>query len=127
MHLYSTIFANVDLRSVKGLVEVEHKGPSIVQLHTVQLPQDGSATHFLRGTGLPNEWIDFDRATMVSPIVYYTVFISYSSKNEDFAKRLYSDLQSNGVRCWFAPEDFKIGDKIRPLIDELIHLHDKLL
>jgi hypothetical protein len=40
---------------------------------------------------------------------------------------LYADLQSNHIRCWFAPEDLKIGDKIRTGIDEAIHLHDKLL
>ena len=127
VHLYSTIFANVDLHSVKGLVEVNHEGPSIVQLHTVQLPKDGSSVHFLRGTGLPDEWIDFYRASLMRPIVYHSCFISYSSKNEDFAKRLYSDLQSEGVRCWFAPEDLKIGDKIRTGIDEAIRIHDKLL
>src|SRR5439155_14333366 len=31
------------------------------------------------------------------------------------------------VRCWFAPEDLKIGAKIRHGIDEAIRLHDKLL
>jgi hypothetical protein len=31
------------------------------------------------------------------------------------------------VRCWFAPEDLKIGDKLRPSFDESIRLHDKLL
>ena len=61
------------------------------------------------------------------PIDYYSCFISYSSKDEDFAKRLYADLQSHNVRCWFAPEDLKIGDKIRTGIDEAIRLHDKLL
>jgi hypothetical protein len=61
------------------------------------------------------------------PIDYYTCFISYSSKDEAFTKRLYSDLQSNNVRCWFAPEDLKIGEKIRPRIDEAIRMHDKLL
>jgi len=40
---------------------------------------------------------------------------------------LHADLQANGVRCWFAPEDLKIGEKIRPRIDEAIHLQDKLL
>jgi hypothetical protein len=37
------------------------------------------------------------------------------------------DLQSKRVRCWFAPEDMKIGDKIRPTIDQSIRIHDKLL
>jgi hypothetical protein len=31
------------------------------------------------------------------------------------------------VRCWFAPEDLKIGDKFRDRIDESIRLHDKPL
>ncbi|MCB9087395.1 MAG: toll/interleukin-1 receptor domain-containing protein [Calditrichae bacterium] len=58
---------------------------------------------------------------------FYSCFISYSSKDEDFAKRLHADLQSEGVRCWFAPEDMKIGDKIRQRIDESIRMYDKLL
>jgi hypothetical protein len=58
---------------------------------------------------------------------YYSCFISYSSKDEAFAQRLHTDLQQKGVRCWFAPEDMKIGDKIRPRIDESIRIHDKLL
>jgi hypothetical protein len=28
----------------------------------------------------------------------------------------YADLQSKGVRCWFASEDMKIGDRLRPRI-----------
>jgi hypothetical protein len=31
------------------------------------------------------------------------------------------------VRCWFAPEDIKIGDKFRIRIDEAIRTYDKLL
>jgi len=60
-------------------------------------------------------------------IQYYPCFISYSSKDQDFAERLYADLQSKGVRCWFAPEDMKTGDEIRSRIDEAIRIHDKLL
>ena len=61
------------------------------------------------------------------PIDYYSCFISYSSKDQAFAERLHADLQSKGVRCWFAPEDMDIGDKIRPRIEESIRLYDKLL
>ena len=67
------------------------------------------------------------RQTLPVPPEYYTCFISYSSKDESFAKRLHSDLQSKGVTCWFAPEDMKIGEKIRSSIDEAIQTHDKLL
>lgn len=125
--LEHTAIAKADLRATKGLTTIQHGGPSYIELFSVQLPQDGSALHFLRGTGVPNEWIDFWRATMMHPIQYHSCFISYSSNDEIVAKRLYADLQSEGVRCWFAPEDMKIGDRIRQRIDEAIHVHEKLL
>ena len=67
------------------------------------------------------------RSLAQHPIEYYTCFLSYSSKDEAFAKQLYADLQSQGVRCWFALEDMKTGEKIRHRIDESIRLYDKLL
>ena len=60
-------------------------------------------------------------------IIFHSCFISYSSKNEDFARKLHDDLQKKGVRCWFAPEKMKIGSKIRYAIDQAIHLQDQLL
>lgn len=122
-----TIIAGVDLRTTQGLAAINHQGPSIVQLHTVQLPQDGSALHFLRGIGIPDEWIDFWRSTMIHPIQYHSCFISYSSEDNILVRRLHADLQAQGVGCWFAPHDMKIGAKIRPTIDQAIHIHEKLL
>jgi type I restriction enzyme M protein len=55
------------------------------------------------------------------------VFISYSSKDELFTRRLRADLERRRIQCWFAPEDLKIGAKIRSSIDEAILKHDKLL
>jgi hypothetical protein len=60
-------------------------------------------------------------------IQFYSCFISYSSTDNDFARRLHADLQDNGVRCWFAPKDMKTGAKIRDAIDEAIRLRDKVL
>jgi TIR domain/Pentapeptide repeats (8 copies) len=122
-----TVFANLDLQHTKGLLDLVHNGPSLISLHTVQLPQDGSALHFLRGAGVPDEWIDDYRTRMMHPIQYHSLFISYSSKDDTLARRLHADLQDQGVRCWFASEDMKIGDEIRSRIDEAIHLQEKLL
>ena len=58
---------------------------------------------------------------------FYSCFISYSTKDQDFADRLYADLQAKGVRCWFAPHDIQGGKKIHEQIDEAIRLYDKLL
>ncbi len=57
----------------------------------------------------------------------HSCFISYSHKDKDFAKRLYNDLRDNGIRCWFAQEDMRIGDEIRSEIDKSIRGYDKLL
>jgi TIR domain/Pentapeptide repeats (8 copies) len=127
VYLWGTTLADLDLRSVQGLIEIRHGGPSFVSLHSIQLPQDGSALHFLRGAGIPDEWIDFYRSTMMHPIQYQSVFISYSSDDESLSKRLHADLQANGVRCWFAPHDLKPGDFFRQEIDKAIHVQDKLL
>jgi hypothetical protein len=62
-----------------------------------------------------------------SLIQFYSCFISYASKDNSFAERLYADLQNKGVRCWFAPQDMKIGDRIRDTIDQQIRLREKLL
>lgn len=125
--LWKTILTKIDLRTTKGLSAIKHDGPSFIELFNVQLPQDGSILPFLRGVGVPDEWIDFWRTTMMQPIQYHSCFISYASEDRLLASRLHADLQAQGVRCWFAPEDMKIGDKIRQRIDEAIHVQDKLL
>ncbi len=65
--------------------------------------------------------------SIVGAIQYYSCFISYSTKDQEFADRLYADLQAKGVRCWFAPHDIVGGRKIHEQLDEAIRLHDKLL
>ncbi|MCB9106872.1 MAG: toll/interleukin-1 receptor domain-containing protein [Anaerolineales bacterium] len=58
---------------------------------------------------------------------YYSCFISYSSKDKEFAEQLYRDLRNAGVHCWFAPEDLKTGEVIRASIENSIRKYDKLL
>ncbi len=122
-----TVFLHINFRTTKGLARINHLGPSPIHLSSLQLPQDDSALHFLRGVGLTDEQIDAWRSTAMLPIQYHSVFISYSSKDETLAHRLHVDLQAHGVRCWFAPEDMKIGNKIRDRIDQAIHLQDRSL
>lgn len=57
----------------------------------------------------------------------HIAFMSYSSQDQEFADRLHTDLQRNGVRCWYAPYDMKTGDEIRSRIDESILSYEKLL
>jgi hypothetical protein len=77
--------------------------------------------------GLPDNLIEYLPPLLNQAIQFYSCFISYSSKDDDFARRLHADLQDKGVRCWFAPHDMKIGAKILDTLDEAIRLRDKVL
>lgn len=121
-----TVFGATDLTTTKGLDNCTHHGPCVIDYQTLQSSKTLPLA-FLRGCGLPDYYIDYIPSLINQPIQYYSCFISYSSKDEGFTQRLYADLQNKGVRCWYAPEDLKIGDKTRIRIDEVIRLHEKLL
>ncbi|MBV9784892.1 MAG: toll/interleukin-1 receptor domain-containing protein [Acidisphaera sp.] len=124
--LLETVFGNVNLSTCKNLETITHSGPSVIDTRTLQ--RSGRLPLiFLRGVGLPDTLIEYLPSLLGQAVQLYSCFISYSSKNDDFAQRLYADLQNKGVRCWFAPEDMKIGAKIRDTIDEAIRLRDKVL
>jgi hypothetical protein len=125
--VWGTHFSNVDLSVAKGLETVVHGGPSSVGIDTIYKSHGKIPEVFLRGCGVPDELIDFIRSMVGRPIEFYSCFISYSTKDQEFAERLHTDLQAKGVRCWFAPHDIKGGGKLHEQIDEAIRLHDRLL
>jgi hypothetical protein len=122
-----TTFANVDLSEVKGLETVRHSGPSTIGIDTIYRSQGKIPEAFLRGAGVPDSFITYMHSLTGEAIQYYTCFISYSTKDQDFATRLHADLQAKGVRCWFALEDIAGGKKLHEQIDQAIRLYDKLL
>jgi hypothetical protein len=125
-HIGNTVFGDCNLMSAKNLDKCIHINPSIIDHFT--LAQSGHLPlSFLRGCGLPDFIIDNISTLQSSAITFYSCFISYSSKDTEFAERLYSDLQNNSIRCWFAPEDMKGGKKSYDQINEAIRIHDKLL
>ena len=144
---HATSFAAVDLSTVKGLETIQHRSPSTIGMDTISKSHGKIPEVFLRGCGLQDWEIELvkiyqpnlgsaDLTTILyrvselrtgAPVRYSSCFISYSTKNQDFAERLHADLQAKGVRCWFAPEEMKGGRKLHEQIDEAIRLHDKLL
>jgi uncharacterized protein YjbI with pentapeptide repeats len=123
----NTSFENVDLSTVRGLETVRHVGRSYIDMHTIYCSHGKIPETFLRGVGLPDEFIAYIPSLVAQPIQFYSCFISYSTKDQDFAERLHADLQDKGVRCWFAPEDVQGGRKLHEQIDEAIRRYDKLL
>lgn len=123
----ATLLTNLDLRFVKGLDTIEHVAPSDIGIQTLSKSQGKISEVFLHGAGIPDRFIRSIPLWVDKPIEHYSCFISYSSKDEEFARQLYNDLQDNDVRCWFAPENLKIGDEFLVEIDRSIRIYDKLL
>jgi uncharacterized protein YjbI with pentapeptide repeats len=122
-----TICGNVDLSTVHGLETVAHQGPSTIGIDTLYRSNGIIPEDFLRGAGVPDEMITHVKALVGRPFEFYSCFISYSSKDQEFAERLHADLRNKGVRCWFAPHDVQGGRKLYEQIDQAIHVHERLL
>jgi hypothetical protein len=125
--LQGTIFADTNLSGTKGLELCRHHGPSSIGIDTFVKSNGKIAEIFLRGCGVPEQFITYARSLVGLPIEFYSCFISYSSHDQAFAERLNADLRAKNLRCWFAPEDLKIGDRFQERIEESIQLFDKVI
>jgi uncharacterized protein YjbI with pentapeptide repeats len=122
-----TIFADIDLRGVLSLDKIRHDGPSTIGVNTLTQSRGRIAEAFLRGTGVPDNIIVFANSLTTKPVEFYSCFISYSTRDQQFADRIYADLQRAGVRCWFAPHSAELGRKLHEQIHEAIRIHEKVL
>lgn len=122
-------FADVDLSTTKGLETVIHHGPSTIGIDTLYKSNGQIPEAFLRGAGVPDEFITQIPALIASvgPIQFQSCFISYSHRDEEFAKRLHSAMRAQNLRVWFAPEEMKGGKTLREQIYQAIQVHDRLL
>lgn len=125
----ATNFGSNDLSTVKGLTTVVHFGPSAIGIDTLYKSGGGIPDIFLRSCGVPDDFITYLPSLIGTQqaIQFYSCFISYSHKDEEFAKRLYSRMRDEHLRVWFAPEDVKGGEKLSEQIDRAIQVHDRLL
>jgi len=122
-----TLFADNDLSTVKGLETVHHLGPSTIGIDTIYKSKGNIPEAFLRGAGVPEDFITYMRSLVGKAIDFYSCFISYSSQDSDFAQRLYADLQAKNVRCWKFDENAKWGKPVWGEIDTAIRHYDKLV
>ena len=124
--LVGTNFADVDLSQVKDLETIFHRGPCEISISTIYKSKGKIPFEFLRGAGIPDNFIEYMQSLTGGAFEFYSCFISYSSEDRKFAERLYADLQANGVRCWYAPHHGQAGQKLHEQIDQAIRLHEKL-
>ena len=124
--LFETVFSDTNLSAVQGLETCEHHGPSTLDYRTFTRSGPFSLA-FLRGCGLPDALINYLPSLLNEPFQFYSCFISYSSADENFCRRLHGRLQDAELRVWFAPHDIQGGRKIHEQIDQAIRVYDKLL
>jgi len=142
-----SVIADVNFGTAYALDTIQHLGPSYIDIQTLYLSRGSIPEIFLRGCGLSDIQIEVAKLhnpilsqdqiteitkkiqnTLVGGVVgYHSSYISYASEDQVFAEKIYNDFQEKGVRCWFYPEDMRIGDKIRSTIDRSIQSHDKVL
>jgi uncharacterized protein YjbI with pentapeptide repeats len=122
-----TVFADCDLSAALGLDAVRHEGPSTLGLDTVIRSRGQLPPGFLRGVGVPDAVAAYVRSLNTEAPPFYTCFISHTSQDQEFARRLYSDLQLRGVRCWSYAETSIVGRRVWKKADRTIRVYDKLI
>src|SRR6266568_6787842 len=127
-NLGHTILADTDLSTVTGLDTVGHTGPSTIGIDTLYKSQGKISDKFLRDAGVPEDIIDIARLIRAGPpIQWHSCFISFATKDDEFAKRLHSRMREANMRVWFAPENLKGGKKLHEQLFEAIQIQDRLL
>jgi uncharacterized protein YjbI with pentapeptide repeats len=123
-------FINTDFSKTTKLENCKFYGPCILDIHTLK-KSTNLPLNFLIGCGLPNYIISNVSNLFKNSIKNQSYFISCSSEDEIFAKKLYTDLQKNGIRCWFLPDQYYINhdrtSDVNALIYNAINLDVKII
>ncbi len=122
-----TDLINLDLSNVHGLEKAVHGGPSTVGINIFYRSQGRIPEVFLRGCGVPEDFIQQTRGLFGKAIEFYSCFISYSHADKPFARRLHDQLQARGIRCWLDEHQLIPGDDLYDAVDRGIRLWDKVL
>jgi len=124
---FYTVLADVNLARVEGLTTTHIDGPLIINIDTLYRSEGTIPESFLRGCGLPEEFIRQMPHLLKHPIPFYSCFISYSHDDKAFATLLHDQLQSQGIRCWLDEHQLLPGDDLHEAIDRGVRLWDKVL
>lgn len=132
-----TTILETDLSSAIDLAVTDHYSSSAIDSQSLRLTASGLADQpeyarqdflrFLAAVGLDDEFIPAVRSWIGRPIEYHSIFVSHSSLDKNFARKIYRDLQALGIRCWLDEKQIHPGDSIMEEVDRGIKLWDRLL
>jgi hypothetical protein len=131
----SVSFADVDLSWVVGLAQVIQSHPSSIGVDTLALTLRGSGGRFTKeqlvffeNAGVPATLLEYLPSILeTNPLQFYACFISYSTRDEDFAEPLNQDLNQSGIKTWKWDRDAVRGRDLAQNIDLAIRSHDKTI
>ena len=140
VRLQGTIFAHVDLTTVRGLESCDHWGPSSIDHHTLE--RSGNLPlPFLQGCGLSDWEIEatklyqpglthqqitdivyrIDAIRAESPIQIHNLFISYAHADSPFVEHLEGHLEKRHVRFWRDVHDAPAGPLEKIVVRAMRH------
>lgn len=129
------LISGVDLSEVNGALEVMHLDRSEITSSAFELTSAGLSEHsrlteiesFYRGAGVPEHLIEYYRSRIGKATEFCSTFISYSHADTSFARQIFGQLQSRGIRCWLDEHQLLPGDDIYDAVDRGIRRWDKVL
>lgn len=122
-----TNLANIDLRRTTGLDLTIHHAPSTIDLRTLHRSKGAIAEPFLIGCGVPDDFLAYAATLQAKDAPYHTCFLSYAEADETLALKLFTDLQSHGIRCWLTSDEMKQETDFLLIDDPSVRIQDKLL
>ncbi len=124
-----TKFAQCDLSEVEGLDLVKHAGPSTIGIDTIYASKGNISENFLRGCGIPGSFITEMRSLVdaVDGIQFYSCFISYSAKDEEFARGCMVGCAMRACACGLRRKTCRVARRLHEQIETAIRSYDKLL
>lgn len=122
-----TVLSHLDLSKTRGLDTIKHIGPSTIDIRTLYRSKGKIPEVFLRGCGVPEDFIELTRGMFNKTIDFYSCFISYSHADKSFAQRVHDTLQGRGIRCWLDEHQMVPGQDIYEEVERGIRYWDKVI
>ena len=119
-------FIDSDLEKAKNLPLVRSIH-DIVLGHRTIIRSGLMPRSFYQSCGFPEKFVDFFERLLTESSPQPNCFISHSSKDGTFCQKFHGDLQSEGIRCFCAPKDLRIGAPLRDTLDHEIARGDIVL
>jgi uncharacterized protein YjbI with pentapeptide repeats len=125
--LWETGFLESRLVSCTGLDKLRNVRDVSLDPATLFAPGATLPRLFLLGAGIPSILVDYLPSMIGKPIQFESCFISYSTGDVEFCRRLRFEMLERGISAWLFDEDAQWGKSMWGEIDKSIRVHDRVV